>query len=88
MWTRPGASSSERGASDVKLDTLLSTIILVTFLVTILMAVASYAAYKLRESRRPRARAALPDDEPVFFERILAEPPRGDASRIATDENH
>jgi hypothetical protein len=37
----------------MKLDTLLSTIILVSFLVTILMAIASYAAYKLREERRP-----------------------------------
>lgn len=55
------------------LDTLLSTIILVTFLVTILMAIASYAAYKLREARRPR-RADAPDDgTPYFYERILAD---------------
>ena len=56
------------------LDTLLSTIILVTFLVTILMAVASYAAYKLREARRPRRADAPADDgTPYFFERILAD---------------
>jgi hypothetical protein len=60
------------------LDTLLSTIILVTFLVTILMAIASYAAYKLREARRPtRAMsydAPADDGTPYFFERILADP--------------
>ena len=39
----------------MRIDTLLSTIILVSFLVTIVMAVGSYAAYKLREARRPRA---------------------------------
>ena len=37
----------------MRIDTLLSTIILVSFLVTILMAVGSYAAYKLRENRGP-----------------------------------
>jgi hypothetical protein len=60
------------------LDTLLSTIILVTFLVTILMAIASYAAYKLREARRPRHAmnydAPADDATPHFFERILADP--------------
>jgi hypothetical protein len=62
----------------MKLDALLSTIILVTFLVTILMAIASYAAYKLREVRRPRRVDAAPaDGTPYFFERILADPPDG-----------
>lgn len=62
----------------MKLDALLSTIILVTFLVTILMAIASYAAYKLRESRRPRAADVHADDStPHFFERILADPAEG-----------
>jgi hypothetical protein len=62
----------------MKLDALLSTIILVTFLVTILMAIASYAAYKLREARRPRAPDAPADDTtPHFFERILADPRDG-----------
>jgi hypothetical protein len=60
----------------MKLDALLSTIILVTFLVTILMAIASYAAYKLRESRRPRVKAEPASGESVFFERILADPPQ------------
>lgn len=61
----------------MKLDALLSTIILVSFLVTILMAIASYAAFRLRERRKPRDTGARASDEPVFFERILADPPRG-----------
>ena len=62
----------------MKLDALLSTIILVSFLVTILMAIASYAAYKLRESRRPPPPAdETSDGAPYFFERILADPPDG-----------
>jgi hypothetical protein len=71
----------------MKLDTLLSTIILVTFLVTILMAIASYAAYKLRERRRPRAHPATASGEPVFFERILAESPATDVLRFAQDDD-
>lgn len=64
----------------MKFDALLSTIILVSFLVTILMAIASYAAYKLREGRRPRAPDALAesDSESPFFERILADPASSD----------
>lgn len=57
----------------MRIDTLLSTIILVSFLVTILMAVGSYAAYKLREARRPRVEPAKPGEESRFFERILAD---------------
>jgi hypothetical protein len=55
------------------LDTLLSTIILVSFLVTILMAIGSYIAYKLRESRRPRDEAAVVTGESPFFEVIRPE---------------
>lgn len=60
------------------MDTLLSTIILVTFLVTIIMAIGSYAAYKLREARRPGIEAAADGEESVFYERILPDddPPR------------
>lgn len=61
----------------MKLDALLSTIILVSFIVTILMAIASYAAYKLRESRRPRTAVAVAPDDSFFFERILPDPPPG-----------
>jgi hypothetical protein len=53
-------------------EALLSTIILVAFLVTILMAIGSYAAYKLRESRRPRIEVEAAEDESPFFERIEA----------------
>jgi hypothetical protein len=60
-------------------EALLSTIILVAFLVTILMAIGSYAAYKLRESRRPRIDVEAADGESVFFERIgAADLGRGD----------
>jgi heme/copper-type cytochrome/quinol oxidase subunit 2 len=55
----------------MNLDTLLSTVILVTFIVTIILAVGSYAAYKLRERRRSGAVAAFPADEPVFFKRFV-----------------
>ena len=54
------------------LDTLLSTIILVSFLVTILMAIGSYVAYKLRESRRPRDEVPVAGESP-FFEVIRPE---------------
>ena len=62
----------------IRLDVLLSTIILVAFLATILMAIASYAAYKLRERRRPRVVAEPSNQEVLFFERILADRPTGD----------
>lgn len=56
-------------------ETLLSTVILVSFLVTIIMAIGSYAAYKLRENRRPRAETWTSDGESAYFERITAENP-------------
>ena len=56
----------------MKLDSLLSTVILVSFLVTIIMAIGSYAAYKLREARRPRPDEVVPGGESAFFERIVA----------------
>jgi hypothetical protein len=51
---------------------LLSTVVLVSFLVTIIMAVGSYAAYKLRENRRPVIEPLASDGESPFFERIVA----------------
>ncbi len=57
----------------MRLDTLLSTIILVSFLVTIVMAIGSYAAYKLRERRRPHADVPATSDESPYFERIVAD---------------
>jgi hypothetical protein len=56
----------------MQIDTLLSTIILVSFLVTIVMAIGSYAAYKLRERRRPRTEAPAANGESPYFERIDA----------------
>lgn len=57
----------------MKLDSLLSTVILVSFLVTIIMAIGSYAAYKLREARRPRAEEVIAEGNSSFFERIVAD---------------
>ena len=57
----------------MSLNLLLSTIILVSFLITIVMAVGSYVAYKLRESRRPRAELAPSDGVSPYFERITAD---------------
>ena len=61
----------------MKLDALLSTVILVSFLVTIIMAIGSYAAYKLRETRRPRADDVMAEGESTFFERIVADDAAG-----------
>ena len=57
----------------MSLNLLLSTIILVSFLITIVMAVGSYVAYKLRESRRPRPELAPHDGVSPYFERITAD---------------
>lgn len=42
---------------------ILSTVILISTLVTLVLAVGSYFAYKMRETRRPRgpAQVAKPD---------------------------
>ena len=45
----------------------LATVIVVLFLVTIVMAVGSYAAYKLRERRRP---APVRASGGAYFERV------------------
>lgn len=60
----------------MSVNALLSTIILVTFIVTVVLAVGSYAAYKVRERRRPEA-SRLTSDEPVFFERFFPGAPVG-----------
>ena len=65
----------------MKLDALLSTVILVSFLVTIIMAIGSYAAYKLRETRRPRADDVMPEGDGSFFERIAADDADGSVRR-------
>lgn len=65
------------------INALLSTIILVAFIVTVVLAIGSYMAYKVRESRRP-ALAHVASEEPVFFERFY--PTRGDAEPTAAAE--
>ena len=63
------------------IEKLFSTIILVAFLVTIFLAMGSYAAYKWRESRRPRREELTAADEPVYFERITLSADDDDAAR-------
>ena len=63
------------------IEKLFSTIILVAFLVTIFLAMGSYAAYKWRESRRPKLDAQASSDEPVYFERITLSSDDDDATR-------
>ena len=63
------------------IDKLFSTIILVAFLVTIFLAMGSYAAYKWRESRRPKREEQGAPDEPVYFERITLGADDDDARR-------
>jgi hypothetical protein len=53
----------------------VATVIIVLFLVTIVMAIGSYAAYKLRERRSPARLAsarAAGDDDGAYFERVDA----------------
>lgn len=47
----------------------LSAVILVSTIATILLAVLSYAAFKLRDKRRPKGRT----EAPVFFHRYRPE---------------
>ena len=47
----------------------LSAVILVTTVATILLAVLSYAAFKLRDKRKPKANL----EKPVFFHRYCLE---------------
>jgi len=49
---------------------ILATLIVVSIVVTLVLAVASYFAYKLRESRRPKTASDLREEGQVkvFFE--------------------
>jgi hypothetical protein len=49
----------------VDLVPYLSAVILVSTIATILLAVLSYAAFKLRDKRKPKSA----DERPVFFHR-------------------
>ncbi len=46
----------------------LSAVILIATIATILLSVISYAAFKLRDKRRPRSQT----EKPVFFQRYRA----------------
>lgn len=50
----------------------LSAVILISTIATIVLAVLSYAAFKLRDKRRPKG-----SDTPVFF-RVYGAPTSGD----------
>jgi hypothetical protein len=50
----------------VELIPLLSSVIFIATIVTILLATFSYAAFKLRNRRKPRAMS----QKPVYFRRI------------------
>ena len=64
---------------------LLSTVVLVSFLVTIIMAIGSYAAYKLRENRQPEIEPATGDIESLYFERVTADELSSNAVQVADD---
>ena len=53
----------------------LSAVILISTIATIALAVLSYAAFKLRDKRRPKARASA--TAPVFFHRYCPPPEPG-----------
>jgi len=54
----------------------LSAVILISTIATIALAVLSYAAFKLRDKRRPKTRSG---DQPVFFRRYRPDADSGDA---------
>lgn len=57
------------------LISLLATLILITTIGTLIVAIAAYAAFKLRDKRRPRRRdptiAHEGPHEPVFLKRYV-----------------
>ena len=64
----------------IDLIPILSTVILATTIVTIILAIGSYAAYKLRDKRRAKRKlSAKPADEdaapPKVFRRYKPDPP-------------
>jgi hypothetical protein len=62
----------------VDLVPYLSAVILVSTIATLVLAIVSYAAFKLRNKRKPRG----PAEKPVYFRRIRLEPdaPSGERS--------
>ncbi len=62
----------------------LSAVILIATIATILLAVLSYAAFKLRDKRKPKRKD---EDAPVFFHRYRVDDGReeGGAARDLED---
>ena len=61
---------------EIDLIPILSTIILATTIVTIVLAVGSYAAYKLRDRQRARGVDAAQQEPPRPFRRYQPRHPR------------
>lgn len=55
----------------------LSAIILISTIATIFLAVLSYAAFKIRDKRKPKAKKGAA--QPVYFHRYRKSAPEGDA---------
>ena len=53
----------------MSLTQILSLVILISFAATVVLALASYAAYKFRERRRPRTEIRS-EAAPIWFERV------------------
>ena len=70
------------------LISILATVILATTIATVIMGFVAYAAFQLRERRRPGGRGSMDlsvDDggEPIFFTRYV---PNGMDMRPAAEE--
>jgi heme/copper-type cytochrome/quinol oxidase subunit 2 len=61
---------------------ILATVIFVSIVVTLILAVASYFAYKVRESRQPRNASAM--DDPKFFNEYRPETSSGTTTSAAS----
>lgn len=63
------------------LISILATVILVTTIGTTVVGVGAYAAFKLRDKRKPKAKktddtmADKGPQEPIFLKRYVPEPP-------------
>ncbi|MBS3996539.1 MAG: hypothetical protein KGZ67_04280 [Hydrogenophaga sp.] len=61
------------------LVSILATVILVTTIATMIIGVGAYAAFKLRDKRKPKAKSVNTDPdakvvrEPIFLKRYIPE---------------
>lgn len=61
------------------LVSILATVILVTTIATMIIGVGAYGAFKLRDKRKPKAKATYVDpdakviNEPIFLKRYVPE---------------